>query len=55
MADTSREENFTTVRIRVWAREMLEEVSFPREASWETFDRVMREFLANRLKKEGGK
>jgi len=51
MGSTLREDSFTTIRIRRPIRTMLEDLALPREALWETVDRIVREHAATRLKK----
>lgn len=49
---TVREESFTTIRIRRTIRNLLEELALPREALWETMDRIVRGHAASKLQGE---
>jgi hypothetical protein len=48
---TTREDGFTTIRIRRTIRTMLEGFALPKEALWETVDRIVKEHAVARLKK----
>tara|TARA_B100000287_G_scaffold405842_1_gene429773 strand:- start:305 stop:487 length:183 start_codon:yes stop_codon:yes gene_type:complete len=49
--DTSREEDFTTIRITKRDRELLTKVALPRENAWETFRRVLEAAAVGLIKK----
>jgi hypothetical protein len=50
---TSREDAFTTIRIRRTIRNLLERMALPREALWETIDRIVRGHAAARIDEKG--
>jgi hypothetical protein len=46
------DEDITTVRITRATRELFKQVALSGEAFWETADRVVKEYIVSRLKKE---
>ncbi len=52
MSTESRADKFTTVMLRKETRVLLKDAALGKEALWETIDRVTKEYLVNRLKKE---
>jgi hypothetical protein len=51
MGTATREDGFTTIRIRRAMRTRLEALALPREAIWETIDRIVRAHAVVQLKK----
>ena len=49
--EPKREDDFTTIRIRKKDKELLGELSLPREALWETVKRIIESFAVNKIKK----
>ena len=47
----TREDRFTTIRIRKKDKELLSDLSLPREALWETVKRIIESFAVNKIKK----
>mgnify|MGYP005994068887 FL=1 len=47
--DTTREADFTTIRIRKKDKADLEELALPREALWETVKRMKDSFTVKRM------
>ena len=52
MGEADREEKFTTIRINDSTRTLLDKLSLPREAIWETTERITKAFAVAILKKE---
>ena len=49
----SREDNFTTIRVRKMDKALLEGLSGSREALWETVKRIVESFAVNQMIKGG--
>lgn len=50
MSTGSREEKFTTVRIRKETKNLILKVALSSETLWETIDRVVKEHTVSRMK-----
>jgi hypothetical protein len=52
---SSREEDFTTIRITKRDRDLLEDIRLPKESAWETFRRVLHAAKVSQIKKKDDK
>jgi len=48
----NRENNFTTIKVRRKALELMREYKIKDETTWETYDRLVQQFAVNQLKKK---
>jgi hypothetical protein len=48
----NREDNFTTIKVRRKALELMREYKIGTETTWETYDRLVQQFAVNQLKKK---
>lgn len=50
MSTGSREDKFTTVRIRKETKRLVQEAALSSEKLWETIDRIVKEHTVSRMK-----
>jgi len=55
MGGSAREEKFTTIRINLSTRALLDKLSLPREAIWETNERAVKALAVAQIKRNEGK